>query len=84
MSRTLIMWMQVLFIGGPILCLLAVGLFLTLRSGLIGFSSEIRERSARSWIILVNASRTLLALAGSIVLLAVLQELIGVPRDVWR
>ena len=42
-------------------------------------------RSApRRWTFVVDAVRTLLAVAGSIVLLAVLQELIGIPRVLWR
>ena len=83
MSRMFWMWAQAICVVGPILCLLAIGLFLTLRSGMIGFPRDSRERSPRSWIFAGNASRTLIALVGSVALLAVLQEFIGVPHDIW-
>jgi hypothetical protein len=84
MSRMFWMWVQTICVVGPIVVLLSIGVFLTLRSGLTDARRPARERSPRRWTLVVDASRTLLAVAGSIVLLAVLQELIGIPRVLWR
>ena len=65
---------RIAVILGPIALMLILGLSLTLRSGVVRMASA--EGLKRSF---ENASQTLLLLAGSLIGLAMIQRLVGLP-----
>ncbi len=66
--------LRVAAILGPIGLMLVVGLFLTLRSGVARLATPEGLRRG-----LVNASQTVILLAGCLVGLAVIQHFVGLP-----
>lgn len=70
-------WVRAIAILGPILCLIALGLFVTARSGVAHLATAGGSRQ-----LVQNLSQTLVLLGGCLIGLALIHQLVGqqLPR----
>lgn len=72
MDVSLLRWMRIVGIIGPIVLLLVVGFWLTLRSGIVGLTAGQRWRQE-----LANVCTATFLVGGSLAFLVLVQRIVG-------